>query len=113
MAKQTNEMRYKTAEDRVKAFLAHRSDKTSIVAVVANEFAHWLALEAENERLENCPFCHGKMQLMFEQNNNTHRLVCYGGCGYTTGAYASESEAISWLGRIARAVRAAKEGGVK
>lgn len=59
MDKVTNEQKYTTAEERVEAFLAHRSDKASIVAVVANEFAHWLALEAE-EKPEPCPFCGGK-----------------------------------------------------
>lgn len=53
----TNEQKYKTTEERVKEFLSQR-EASSIATVVANEFAHWLALEAEEEP-EPCPFCGG------------------------------------------------------
>ena len=51
-----NQDKYKTAEERVGAFLTQR-EVSSIATVIANEFAHWLALEAEEEKPEPCPFC--------------------------------------------------------
>ena len=51
-----NQDKYKTAEERVRAFLTQR-EVSSIATVIANEFAHWLALEAEEEKPEPCPFC--------------------------------------------------------
>ena len=125
MSKLTNEQKYKTAEERVKAFgeFCERNvcDKSCAALGTRNPnevmtsdcMAYWLALESEEEKPEPCPFCGGKMQLMLEQNNDTHCLVCNGGCGYTTGAYASEVEAISWHNRVARAVRAARESEAK
>ena len=104
--------KYKTADERAKALRAFcNSNKTCKRCTLYDTIDdvricafHWLELEAEEEKPEPCPFCGGKMQLMFEQQNDAHCLVCYGGCGYTTGAYASEAEAISWNNRVARAV---------
>lgn len=53
-----NEQKFKTAEERVKAFLAKR-EMSSIATLIANEFAHWLSFEAEEEKPMPCPFCGG------------------------------------------------------
>ena len=45
-----NQDKHKTAEERVKAFLSQREFVSSFATVIANEFAHWLALEAEEEK---------------------------------------------------------------
>lgn len=107
MSKLTNEQKFRTAEERVEAFMAHRSDKIPIVAVVANEFARWLAHEAEEEP-EPCPFCDGAVQVMDAYKMNEPRIAC-GNCAYVSCAKPTKEEAIAAHNRVARAVRVAKE----
>lgn len=117
----TNEEKYTTPDERVKAFSEfcrrHNQDCSRDRCFTTSNATKcafsWLTYDVEEEKPEPCPFCHGNMQSMVDQNNDTHCLVCYGGCGYTTGAYASEAEAVKWHNRVARAVKAYKESEVR
>lgn len=101
----TNEQKYKTAEERIKAFLSQR-EVSSIATVIANEFAHWLALEVEEEP-EPCPFCGGTTEVI------TDELGYYGvsciHCDYTSERYRQSIYAIAAHNRVARAVEAVKK----
>ena len=101
----TNEQKYKTAEERIKAFLSQR-EVSSIATVIANEFAHWLALEVEEEP-EPCPFCGGTTEVI------TDELGYYGvsciHCDYTSERYRQYIYAIAAHNRVARAVEAVKK----
>ena len=105
MAKQTNEQKYKTAEERVKAFLSQR-EVSSIATVIANDFAHWLALEAE-EKPEPCPFCGGTTEVTTDEQGY-YGVSCIH-CDYTSERYEQSIYAIAAHNRVARAVRAARE----
>ena len=101
-----NEQKYKTAEERVRAFLTQR-EVSSIATVIANEFAHWLALEAEEEKPEPCPFCGGECRTVVNQYED-HVVGC-DNCCYCSREFNSDSEAIAAHNRVARAVMATKE----
>ena len=105
-----NEQKYKTAEERVMAFLTQR-EVSSIATVIANEFAHWLALEAEEEKPEPCPFCGGECRTVVNQYED-HVVGC-DNCCYCSREFNSDSEAIAAHNRVARAVMAAKESEVE
>lgn len=108
----TNEQKLKTVEERVKAFLANR-EMSSIAALIANEFAHWLALEAEDEQPENCPFCGGETQsnLGHIRVGDIHYWVeCISPyCMYRSAHYTDNKVAIAAHNRVCRAVQAMKE----
>ena len=104
----TNEEKYKTAEERVKAFLAKR-EMSSIATLIANEFAHWLALEVEEERPEPCPFCGAKCEVIGAIN---HRVKCTE-CNYESTMDSDKGKVIAAHNRVCRAVRAYKESEVK
>ena len=106
----TNEQKYKTAEERVKAFMSQR-EVSSIATVIANEFAHWLALEA-NEEPEPCPFCGGKYLFVNINGNNFWYVSCKS-CLYKSLHNSSKDKAIAAHNRVARAVEAMKKGDVK
>ena len=107
----TNEQKYKTAEERVKAFLSHR-EASSIANVIANEFAHWLALEAEEEPEPNpCPFCGGMTEVIKDEQGYYGVSCIY--CDYTSERYRQSIYAIAAHNRVARAVEAMKKGDVK
>ena len=105
----TNEQKYKTPEERVKAFLSQR-EVPSIATVVANEFAHWLALEAE-EKPKPCPFCGGMTEVITDEQGY-YGVSCIH-CGYTSERYEQSIYAIAAHNRVARAVEAVKKGDVK
>ena len=114
----TNEQKYKTAEERVNAFMAHRRYKAALVAAISNKFAHWLALEAEEEKLEPCPFCGGDCSLGKDNGdhlgNHEYWVDCEEqGCYYRSGNAQSASDAIAAHNHMARAVRAGEKGEVK
>ena len=100
----TNEEKYKTVEERVKAFLAKR-EMSSIATLIANEFAHWLALEVEEERPEPCPFCGANCEVIGAIN---HRVKC-SGCNYESIMYIDKEKVIAAHNRVCRAVKAAGE----
>ena len=107
-----NQDKYKTAKERVKAFLTQR-EVSSIATVIANEFAHWLALEAEEEKPEPCPFCGGEthINLGHLKAGVVHYWVdCISPeCMYRSAHYTDKDTAIATHNRFARAARMAKE----
>ena len=103
----TNEQKYKTAEERVETFLSHRSDKSSIAAVVAKEFAHWLSLEADDVKIESCPFCGGTTEVITDEQGY-YGVSCIH-CDYTSERYRQSIYAIAAHNRVTRAVMATKE----
>ena len=111
-----NQDKYKTAKERVKAFLTQR-EVSSIATVIANEFAHWLALEAEEEKPEPCPFCGGEthINLGHLRAGVLHYWVdCISPeCMYRSAHYTDKDAAIAAHNRVARAVMAAKENEVR
>ena len=107
----TNEQKYKTPEERVKAFMSQR-ELSSFVTVIANEFAHWLALEAEEEKLEPCFFCGNKYLAITKDGNNLWSVSCTA-CLYESRHHADRDTAISAHNRMARAVMATKESEVR
>lgn len=126
MTKQTNEMRYKTAEERVKAFGEFcRKQKECSNCKIENGrdgimtcdcMAYWLALEADDEKPENCPFCGGKTKVVngTKMPYTTFAVKCANDhCGYLSCIKVEKEWAISAHNRVARAVRAAKESEVK
>ena len=102
-----NEQKYKTAGERVRAFLTQR-EVSSIATVIANEFAHWLALEAEEEKPEPCFFCGNKYLAITKDGNNRWSVSCTA-CLYESRHHADRDTAIAAHNRVARAVMAAKE----
>lgn len=123
----TNEQKYKTAEERVRAFEDWCNDiqvggechacKLSKIASHWVCFAHWLNLEAEKEKTEPCPFCGGETH-----NNLGHLKVgvvhywvdCISpDCMYRSAHYTDKDEAIAAHNRVAKAVRAAEKGWAK
>lgn len=105
----TNEQKYKTPEERVKEFLSQR-EVSSIATVVANEFAHWLALEAEEEP-GPCPFCGGMTEVITDEQGY-YGVSCIH-CGYTSERYEQSIYAIAAHNRVARAVETVKKGETK
>ena len=104
----TNEQKYKTTEERVKEFLSQR-EVSSIATVVANEFAHWLALESV-ENPKPCPFCHSETEIV--SSNNIYQVSCVH-CLYLSEGCTNEESAISAHNRVCRAVEAVKKGDMK
>lgn len=100
-----NQDRYKTAEELVKAFLAKR-EMSSIATIIANEFAHWLTLEAD-EKPEPCPFCGGKVVKESGKLKCTIPL-----CGYSILLDRDPNITIAAHNLVCRAVRAYKESEV-
>ena len=115
----TNEQKYKTAEERIKAFLSQR-EVSSIATVIANEFAHWLALEVEEEP-DPCPFCGGKCSAETVKSEDLETgevcswisVLCYGkdgvGCGYQSKFFVEEADAVAAHNSVCRAVEAMKK----
>ena len=102
-----NQDKYKTAEERVRAFLTQR-EVSSIATVIANEFAHWLDLEAEEEKPEPCFFCGNKYLAITKDGNNLWSVSCTA-CLYESRHHADRDTAIAAHNRVARAVMATKE----
>lgn len=103
-----NEQKYKTPEERVEEFLSQR-EMSSIATVVANEFAHWLALEAV-EKPKPCPFCHSETEIV--SSNNIYQVSCIH-CLYLSEGCTNEESAISAHNRVCSAVEAVKKGDMK
>lgn len=106
--KMTNEQKYKMPEERVNAFVQSKGGHLHHNMVDLYEFARWLALEAEDEKIEPCPFC----------GESPRATALYAGCvvicdcGYLSKPYSTEAAAIAAHNRVARAVRAEKESEV-
>lgn len=108
----TNGEKYKTAEERLNAFLRFcDSDKCESCPIENCECEYdvlaafkWLDLEAEEENPLPCPFCGGEVRV--DHNwDNSHSVSCTGrGCWYHSKCCTSESDAIAAHNRVAKAV---------
>ena len=116
----TNEQKYKTPEERDNAFSEwcfNRDCKTcklkahNIDGDAGCRF-YWLALEADEEKPEPCPFC-GEKHLFVDINGNNFWCVSCKSCLYKSQHNSSKEKAIAAHNRVARAVMAAKESEVK
>lgn len=117
-----NQDKFKTAEERIRAFYDWCIDirvggechacKLSKIASHWVCFAYWLALEADEETPENCPFCGDEC---YADDGATPRVVCINkdSCCYQGAIAKNKADAIAAHNRVARAVRAAREGEVK
>ena len=124
----TNEQRYKTPKERGKAFTEWCCCHSSCRTCEIDKFTHdskgegclfyWLALEADEEKPEPCPFCGKEVVVGFSENihKEKYRQVwCSDGerCGYECVMKKTEEEAIAAHNRVCRAVEAVKKGDVK
>lgn len=114
----TNEEKYKTAEERIRAFHEWCDERICKDCVISNVcggidarsigihvMAHWLALEAEEEQPEPCPFCGAKCEAIGAIN---HRVKC-SECNYESTMDSDKEKVIAAHNRVCRAVKAAKE----
>ena len=119
----TNEQKYKTPEERNDAFDSWRKTikcegcsqmcDTCEAGPLADECGFkWLALEAEEEKPEPCPFCGGK-HIFVNINGNNFWYVSCKSCLYKSLHNSSKDAAISAHNRVCRAVEAVKKGDVK
>ena len=113
----TNAEKFNTAGERAKAFhkWCEEKQKTAIGKVAKHEcsdcpldehtpccFFYWLDLEAEEEKIEDCPYCGGKCEI----GEHSGFVYCVeGACRYSYGRKgASVEENIDAHNRVARAV---------
>lgn len=122
-----NQDKYTTPEERVKAFEQQHCEfysgcKNCPYETSCNGYdgrtigmhimAHWLSLEAEEEKPEPCPFCHKEVVVGFSGNihkENYRQVWCSDceRCGYECVMKKTEADAIAAHNRVARAVREA------
>lgn len=119
MAK-TNEEVYKTSEERIKAFEVFCDSHDCELCEIGKKkltggrlvcAMNWLARKADEEKPENCPFCGGECRAV--QNSDGEYVVGCDMCCYTSKDFECKAAAIAAHNRVARSVRAAKEGDVK
>ena len=115
----TNEQKYKTPDERNHAFSewCFKSDCESC-RLKAHNFDggdgcrfYWLALEAEEEKPEPCPFCGGTTEVITDEQGY-YGVSCIH-CDYTSERYEQSIYAIAAHNRVCRAVEAVKKGDVK
>lgn len=110
-----NEQKYNTAEERNYAFAKYCGSRLCQECKLHDKrnkeltcAFNWLALEAEDEKLEPCPFC-GGMCVAYDKV-----VVCQNvKCDYRSGSYDNRYAAIAVHNRVVRAVRAAVESEVQ
>lgn len=114
----TNEQKHKTPDERVKAFneWCFNRDCNSC-KLKAHNFDggdgcrfYWLALEADEDKLEPCPFCGGTTEVITDEQGY-YGVSCIH-CDYTSERYEQSIYAIAAHNRVYRAVEAVKKGGV-
>ena len=119
-----NQDKYKTAEERNHAFSdwcfnrdckscnlkAHNIDGDSECRFYWDSECrfYWLALEAEEEKPEPCPFCGNRYLAITKDGNNLWSVSCTA-CLYESRHHADRDTSIAAHNRVARAVMAAKE----
>ena len=112
-----NQDKYKTPEERNNAFSewCFSRDCKSCELKSHNSFDggdgcrfYWLALEAEEEKLEPCFYCGNKYLAVTKDGNNLWSVSCTA-CLYESGHHADRDAAIAAHNRGARAVMATKE----
>lgn len=117
-----NQDKYTTAEERVRKFRefldtrcrgSDDCEKCEVHALCRKlgyygRAMGWLALEAEEEKLESCPFCGSRMG-EGQSSDGKRVLICDNrNCGYITPKGNTRAEAVAAHNRVARAVRAAE-----
>lgn len=111
----TNEEKYKTVEERIKAFDIFCCNQDTCVSCPAHVITcgcmfRWLTLEAEaEEKPMPCPFCGAKCEVIGAIN---HRVKCTE-CNYESTMDIDKGKVIAAHNRVCRAVRAYKESEVK
>lgn len=102
-----NQEKYKTTEERVNALnswclhtTCDRCNKPKSIGCCI----YWLSLEAEEEKPEPCPFCHGECNVIGDVN---HRVKCMS-CNYESIMDSNRDKVVSAHNRVCRAVKAAK-----
>ena len=120
-----NQDKYKTPEERNHAFNEWCfSRDCESCKLKAHNFDggdgcrfYWLALEAEEEKPEPCPFCDGEthINLGHLKAGVVHYWVdcILPECMYRSAHYTDRDTAIAAHNRVARAVRASKESEVR
>ena len=116
----TNEQKYKTTEERIKAFddfCKGQGDRCNHCEIARKRLSisrrsecvvYWLALEAEEEKPEPCFYCGNKYLAITKDGNNLWSVSCTA-CLYESRHHADRDTAISAHNRMARAVMASKE----
>lgn len=110
MAKITNEMKYKTADDRVRAFIAYCKNKKECDHDSVRRdcpklkcMMEWLALEAEEEeKPEPCFYCSNKTHIDHSKHDDYSVLCDH--CGYRSEVCKTKKDAISKHNRTCKAV---------
>ena len=117
-----NEQKYKTAEERVKAFDRWRKtikcegcsqmcDKCEAGPLADECGFKWLTLEAEEEKPNPCPFCGGMTEVITDEQGYCGVSCIH--CDYTSERYRQSIYAIAAHNRVCRAVEAVKKGETK
>lgn len=113
----TNEQKYKTTEERNDAFneWCFNRDCESC-KLKAHNFDggagcrfYWLALEAQEEKIEPCPYCGNKYLAITKDGNNLWSVSCTA-CLYGLRHCENRDTAISVHNSVCRAVEAMKKG---
>ena len=107
-----NQDKYRTAEERVRAFNAwclrttcDKCDKPKNMSCGI----YWLALEADAEKPEPCPSCHSDNILYcLKSAAGSYYCEC-GGCGLRSSMCDTPEAAKDSYNKLARVVRTAKE----
>lgn len=113
----TNAQKYKTAEERKAAHTEYCKGKLDCLDDRGNDTKctdcafNWLALEAEDEKLEPCPFCGS--ETFVNTHSEGHEVRCETRHCYVGRTFECRTAAIAAHNRVARAVRAAKESEAK
>ena len=120
----TNEQKYKTQEERIKAFddfCKGQGDRCNHCEIARKRLSisrrsecvvYWLAIEAEEEKPEPCFYCGNKYLAITKDGNNLWSVSCTA-CLYESRHHADRDTAIAAHNRMARAVDAAKQGDMK
>ena len=122
----TNEQKYNTPEERVKAFreFLHKRCRRVICEKECEvndlcarlgydgKFAGWLALESEEEKPEPCFYCGNKHLAITKDGNNLWSVSCTA-CLYESRHHENRDTVIAEHNRMARAAMAAKKGDMK
>ena len=114
-----NQDKYKTADERNDAFnewcFSRDCESCKLKAHNIDGGAgcrfYWLALEADEEKPEPCPFCCGTTEVT-DDEQGYYGVSCIH-CDYTSERYEQYIYAIAAHNRVARAVEAIKKGDVK
>lgn len=106
-----NSEKFQTAEGRARAFSSYcdgGAERGAFKRCLAGRCIEcvlkWLDLEAEEEKIEDCPYCGGKCYA--EDDDGRHRVFCHKdmSCRYSSGTYTTEHEAIAAHNHFAHSV---------